>query len=397
VLIVANHGNGFVDPVVVAGVLGRLPRFLGKAALWKVVVARPFLWLAGVLPIYRTGDGDRAADNASVFAACHHELAQRATVAIFPEGTTGDRPALDRVKSGAARIALGALPTAPDVVIVPIGMAFENKVETRSRAVVMFGEPIDVAEFAGRGLGDDGEPDHDDAAALTARITEALERVSPQFVSLEEREMLRAAAREERGVATGRVEVSFADAEVVARRLAAADPASRERVMHAYREFATRLQLLGITARQLRPRRVSIARLALSAVTLFVAGSVLVTVTLIHLPAWSIVVVGTGLVRSTATKGTVRLLLGLVTLTTTWVLAGVWLADGWAAVTAGLAVAIGGLAALIVWPPLVRQAIVLVGRLRVRDRIGLVPPVIEARSAVVAAVRDSLGTDDHRR
>ncbi|HSP27717.1 MAG TPA: ceramidase domain-containing protein, partial [Ilumatobacteraceae bacterium] len=28
VLIVANHGNGFVDPVVVAGVLGRLPRFL---------------------------------------------------------------------------------------------------------------------------------------------------------------------------------------------------------------------------------------------------------------------------------------------------------------------------------------------------------------------------------
>jgi uncharacterized membrane protein YhiD involved in acid resistance len=89
--------------------------------------------------------------------------------------------------------------------------------------------------------------------------------------------------------------------------------------------------------------------------------------------------------------------LGLVTLTTTWILAGVWLADGWAAVTAGLAVAIGGLAALIVWPPLVRQAIVLVGRLRVRDRIGLVPPVIEARSAVVAAVRDSLGTDDHRR
>jgi hypothetical protein len=91
VLIVANHGNGFVDPVVVAGVLGRLPRFLAKAALWKVVVARPFLGLAGVLPVYRTADGDRASDNTSVFDACHRELAQRATVAIFPEGTTGDR------------------------------------------------------------------------------------------------------------------------------------------------------------------------------------------------------------------------------------------------------------------------------------------------------------------
>ena len=67
-------------------------------------------------------------------------------VAIFPEGTTGDRGGLDRVRSGAARIALGALPIAPDLVIVPIGLAFESKVETRSRTVVMFGEPIIVAD-----------------------------------------------------------------------------------------------------------------------------------------------------------------------------------------------------------------------------------------------------------
>ena len=397
VLIVANHGNGFVDPVVVAGVLGRLPRFLAKAALWKVVVARPFLGLAGVLPVYRTADGDRASDNTSVFDACHRELAQRATVAIFPEGTTGDRAGLDRVKSGAARIALGALPTAPDVVIVPIGMAFESRVETRSRAVVMFGEPIEVAGFAGAGLGADGEPDRADAEALTARITEALEQVSPQFASLDEREVLRAAAQEERSDATGHVEVSFGDAEVVARRLAAAEPAARERVIDAYRDFATRLQLLGITARELRPRRVSTGRLVLSAVALFVAGSLIVPVTLIHLPAVLIVVVGTGLVRSTATKGTVRMLLGLVTLVATWTLAGMWLADGWAAVAAGVVVAVGGVLALVVWPPLFRQADVLVGRVKVRDRVGLVPPVIEARSTVVAAVRDILGTDDVQR
>ena len=108
------------------------------------------------------------------------------------------------------------------------------------------------------------------------------------------------------------------------------------------------------------------------------------------------VVVGTGLVRSTATKGTVRILLGLVTLVATWTLAGMWLADGWAAVAAAIAVAVGGLVALIVWPPLVRQAIVLIGRIKVRDRVGLVPPVIEARSTVVAAVRDSLGSDDEQ-
>ncbi len=394
VLIVANHGNGFVDPVVVAGVLGRLPRFLAKAALWKVVVARPFLWLAGVLPVYRTADGDRASDNASVFDACHRELARGATVAIFPEGTTGDRPALDRVKSGAARIALGALTTAPDVVIVPVGMAFESKVETRSRAVVLFGEPIQVAEFVGAGLGGDGEPDRGDAAALTTQITDALERVSPQFASLDEREMLRAAAREERSAAIGHGKTSFGDAEVVARRLARADTTERERIMDAYRDFATRLQLLGVTAGQLRPEPISITRLVLSAVLLIVAGSLIVTVTLVHLPALLLVVVGTGLVRSTATKGTVRLLLGLVALLATWTLTGMWLADGWMAVAAAAAVAMGGLVALIVWPPLSRAAGVLIGRLEVRDRIGLVPPVIAARSAVVTAVRESVGGDD---
>jgi hypothetical protein len=142
---------------------------------------------------------------------------------------------------------------------------------------------------------------------------------------------------------------------------------------------------------------VSTGRLALSAIALFVAGSLIVPLTLIHLPAVLIVIVGTGWVRSTATKGTVRMLLGLVTLVATWTLAGMWLADGWAAVAAGVAVALGGVLALVVWPPLFRQAIVLIGRIKVRDRVGLVPPVVEARSTVVAAVRDILGTDDDQR
>ena len=391
VLVVANHGNGFVDPVVVAAVLGRLPRFLAKAALWKVVIARPFLGLAGVLPVYRSADGDRASNNTSVFEACHRELAQGATVAIFPEGTTGDRAGLDRVKSGAARIALGALPTAPDVVIVPIGMAYESKVETRSRVAVMFGEPIPVVDFVGRGLGPDGEPHHDDAHALTAQITASLQAVSPGFADVEEREVLRAAARIERSDARHR---SFADTEVVARRLATAPAEARQAIVDAYRIFATRLQLIGITDDQLRPERVSPARVALSVSALVFGGSIVVAATLIHLPAILVITIGTGLVRSTATKGTVRLLLGLVTMLLTWIIAGAWFGDGWSAVGYAVAVAIGGLVALVVWAPLRRQFRVFVGMVRVRDRAGLLGPVSEARSHVAALVRATIG-DSH--
>jgi 1-acyl-sn-glycerol-3-phosphate acyltransferase len=387
VLIVANHGNGFVDPVVVASVLRRLPRFLAKAALWRVALARPFLSLAGVLPVYRSGDSDAPGNNTSVFDACHRELAGGATVAIFPEGTTGDRAGLDRVKSGAARIALGALPTAPDLLVVPIGMAYESKVETRSRVAVMVGRSIVAAEFRGSGLEQDGEPHRDDARALTQQITTSLQEVSPDFADVEERELLRAAARVSDGP-------SFADTEKVARRLAACPTDTRRRVIDAYRVFATRLEPIGITARQLTPRRLSFARITLSVIVLLVAGSIVVAATLIHLPAVLIITIGTGLVRSTATKGTVRLLLGLVTMTITWVVAGAWLGDGWTAVADGVAVAALGGVALLVWPPLVREFRALLGRLRVRDRVGLLEPVLEARSHVTELVRASIGAID---
>ena len=394
VLVVANHANGFVDPVIVASVLRRLPRFLAKAALWKVAIARPFLALAGVLPVYRSGDGDRSTDNASVFAACHEEFAQGATVAIFPEGTTGDRAGLDRVKSGAARIALGALPTSPDLVIVPIGMAYESKVETRSRVAVMFGEPIEVADFAGAGLDAAGEPTRDDAHALTERITESLQAVSPDFADVEEREILRAAARVERTERADGHPPSFAETEVVARRLARCGDAVRASVIGAYRVFATRLELIGITAEQLRPTQAGRGRLLASAIGLVIAWSLVLTATLIHLPAVIVIVAGTGLVRSTATKGTVRILLGLVMLLLTWVVSGMVLADGWAAVVAGVVVAAAGVFALLVWSPLVRQVIALFGRLRVRDRAGLLPPVVEARSHLVEIVDTSIGDRD---
>lgn len=389
VLVVANHGNGFVDPIVVAAVLGRIPRFIAKAALWKVIVARPFLALAGVLPVYRSSDGDRSSNNASVFEACHHKLADGATIAIFPEGTTGDRAGLDRVRSGAARIAIGALPTAPDLVIVPIGLAFENRVETRSRAVVMFGDPIEVADHVSEQPTPDADPDRNDVHKLTATITASLEQVSPSFESVEEREILRAAARTAQEVATRRP--SFGEVEVLARRLAAAPADARARVVEAYQRYATRLELIGISDDQLSPNVVSRSRLVLSLVALFLASSLLMTVTLINLPAAIVVVVGTALVKSTATKGTVRLLLGLVTGLITWVTAGIIIGDGWWAVAAGIGVALGGLAALIIWPPLIQQVARIYGRIRLRDRIGLLPPVLEARKELIREVTEAAG------
>lgn len=390
VLIVANHGNGLVDALVVTAVLRRLPRFLAKAALWKVAVARPFLGLAGVLPVHRSADGDRPGENQSVFAACHRELAGGATVAIFPEGTTGDRAGLDRVKSGAARIALGALPGAPGLAVVPVGLAFESRLETRGRALVMVGQPLAVASRAGPPPRPEGEPDLRDVRRLTDDITAALEGVSPEFASVDEREILRAAARATRDASRRHGRAGFAEVEVLARRLAASPAAARATVLDAYRDFATQLQLIGLGEENVGRRPLGLGRVLASVAALVLLGSAVATATLIHLPALLLVIGVTGAVRSPTTKGTVRVLVGLSAGLVTWIVAGVVMADGWASAGTGALVALGGVLALSVWTPLARLATTLWAALRARDRAGLLPAVLTARAALVAAVEAAL-------
>jgi len=391
VLVVANHGNGLVDPIVVASVLGRVPRFLAKSTLWKVPVARPLLAMAGVLPVYRASDGSSTANNRSVFAACHRELARHGTVAIFPEGTTHDAAAMERLKTGAARIALGALPVAPDLVLVPIGIAYESRIETRSRAVIMIGAPIEP--HADHPLGDDDEPERSDATTLTDEITDALEAVSPEFATLEEREALRAAAGTRLRVESHGGSVSFGDTEVLARRIAAAPPAARADVLAAFRIYASRLHLIGVNDRQLAAERVPVHRIVGSVLALLLMGSAVVAGTIIHLPALLLVIIAAGAVRATVTKGTVRILVGLVAGLATWIVAGIVLADGFAAVVVGVLVAVLGAVALLVWQPLTALVAMVWGRLRVRDRAGLLRPAIDARAALVTAV-DAAVRDD---
>lgn len=390
VLLIANHPNGFVDPVIVTAAVRRLPRFLAKAALWRVPPARPLLAFAGVLPIHRSGDGDDAASNDAVFASCYAALAAGGTVAIFPEGTTDNRAQLDRIRSGAARIALGALAAAPDLVVVPVGVAFENRIVTRSRALVVIGAPIVPQPATGDGRAA--------AAALTADFAAALAAVSPEFESVDERDLLRAAATaasKERGV-TGRQHrgwPSFGEIELLARRVAAAPAARRAAVADAYRAYAARLQLIGMTEAQVRPRATRRWGVVAVLAALAALGSIIVPAALIHLPALLLIVLATGLVHSVATKGTVRLLVGLVAGVLTWAIAGLVIGDGWGALLAGIVVALQGQLALALWTPFVGLLASAFGWWRARDRAELLPPVLADRAVLVDAVFAAAGED----
>ncbi len=186
VLFVANHGNALIDPMVLVALLPRLPRFLAKHTLWSNPAVWPLLQLAGAVPVYRASEGDTSR-NQETFTRCFEELAGGGAVALFPEGISHDRPALQPLRTGAARIALGAAASAPGkVVIAPVGLTFENKRLFRSRLLLCVGEPIPVEASAS----DDTEA----ARALTDAIDEGLRAVTLNTDSWHTAQLLERAA-----------------------------------------------------------------------------------------------------------------------------------------------------------------------------------------------------------
>lgn len=85
-------------------------------------------------------------DQTQVYDAVFDRLSSGGAVGIFPEGGSHDRPELLPLKAGVAIMALGSLAANPDsgLKIVPCGMNYFHAHKFRSRAVIEFGNPIEV-------------------------------------------------------------------------------------------------------------------------------------------------------------------------------------------------------------------------------------------------------------
>ncbi len=176
-LLVANHPNSLIDPVLL-GVAARRPvRLLAKAPLFSVPVFGHALRAAGMIPAYRGADDPKTVKrNLDSLAAAARALAQadgNAVVGIFPEGKTHDAPRLAPVKSGAARLALQALAAgAKGLLVVPVALNYERKEKFRSAVWIRLGEPVDVAAWLAAHEGDE----HAAMRALTPELDRRLRR-----------------------------------------------------------------------------------------------------------------------------------------------------------------------------------------------------------------------------
>jgi 1-acyl-sn-glycerol-3-phosphate acyltransferase len=189
VLLVANHNNSLVDPALVAAMAGRDVRFLAKAPLF----AHPLIgWLikgVGSVPVYRQQDDPTlVSQNLDSFRDVHRALAEGEMVGIFPEGISHSASRLAPLKTGAARIAIGAAAQLrTDFPIIAVGLVFRDRDAFRSEAHVIIGEPFRWDDLVG---------DLTNRAAvreLTERIEQAMRRVSINLEAWEDEPIVRTA------------------------------------------------------------------------------------------------------------------------------------------------------------------------------------------------------------
>ena len=192
VLLVANHPNSLLDPTLVVASADRPVRFLAKAPLFS---DRKIGWLvraAGAIPVYRRSDDPSLMSrNEEAFRAVFEALDGGSVVGIFPEGISHGDPAMAPLRTGAARIALGAAASLGDVFpIVPVGLSFRQKETFRSDALVVRGTPLAWDDLAMR-----GSEDADAVRELTSRIDSALRAVTVNLSSWEDRPLVECAVR----------------------------------------------------------------------------------------------------------------------------------------------------------------------------------------------------------
>lgn len=175
-LVVANHTNSLLDVAFVVLSSRRRVRFMAKAPLFTYPGIGWLVKACGSVPVYRRQDDPKlVAQNLDSFRDVYAAIAQGYAVGIFPEGISHSASHLQPLKSGAARLALGAAEQLGGRAfpIVPIGMVFRDRRTFRSRARVVVGMSCAWDDLAARGPGD-----REAVRELTRRIESSMRAVT---------------------------------------------------------------------------------------------------------------------------------------------------------------------------------------------------------------------------
>ena len=340
VIFVLNHPNGLVDPALVFVALPRRISFLAKSTLFRMPVISFLLRTVDALPLYRRIDaGEDVSKNEKTFELCRELLERGGSIALFPEGISHNSPKLLPMKTGAARIALGAAAgeNTPTVLIVPVGLYYTNKTTFRSEALLHFGEPFSVPRVD---LEPDGQPPKAAVKDLTTKIEAELREVTLNAESEAElhtariaEEIFASAARNENlGEKLDFLKNYIAEAGGLRRSPGNVELAAR------LRTYDARLETLGIEAQHLSLAQLSPGFIFRQAVVqlwvLVILSPIAVFGAILHAPAYQLCKLVAHLYSrhgADDVASTVKVLAGMVFVPLTWIIAAavIFFLSGW--------------------------------------------------------------------
>ncbi len=149
-LIVCNHQNALLDPLLIATSINNYGYFLTRAGVFKKPFVAKLLASLNMLPVYRIRDGwNNLTNNNDIFEKAVDVLQQEKKVTIFPEGSHNLARRVRPLSKGFTRIVLSTLEKDPSLPLklIPVGVNYQEALKFGDSASMYVGEPIDASSL----------------------------------------------------------------------------------------------------------------------------------------------------------------------------------------------------------------------------------------------------------
>lgn len=173
VILAANHPASVLDAILLAIHTRRQIHFLVRSSLFKNRLLGSLLLALGAIPVYRAQEvQDYGKRNEAVFGKVYELFERGGCLGLFPEGRNSPSGQVAEIRTGGARMALGAEERNNyrlGLTIVPVGINFEHRELFMSEVLLRFGPVIRVADYA--------ELHRQDPAGAVRQLTDDLQKL----------------------------------------------------------------------------------------------------------------------------------------------------------------------------------------------------------------------------
>jgi 1-acyl-sn-glycerol-3-phosphate acyltransferase len=151
VIFAPNHQNALMDALAVLFTHKGQPVFLARADIFRKKMVAAVLYFLKILPVYRIRDGFSSLKaNDEIFLKTIDVLKNKNGLVILPEGDHAGFRRLRQLKKGICRVAFQSDEATGfnlKIKIIPVGIEYSHYTRYRQVLTIMYGKPIEVAEY----------------------------------------------------------------------------------------------------------------------------------------------------------------------------------------------------------------------------------------------------------